>query len=146
MIIPNAPALAVPELREILGLPNERPVGVRDVIAIPWTGTDPMPENPAFLAPIGLPLGDWPEEWLDAPETAPKYLVTLRGPANPYRVAGIWESDPQSWSLDTDNHPRRRAVPVRALAYVASATLAGRTLDIGLTFGWLDPDEQFAFL
>lgn len=146
MMTPNAPQLAVPELREILGLPAERPAGVRDIIAIPRTGTDAIPEEPALLPPVVLALGDWPERWHHAPESGPKYLVALRGLASPYWISGIWEIDTPAWGLDTDARPGHRTVPVTTLAYVASAELAGQMLDTGVTFGWLNPDEQFAFL
>lgn len=146
MTIPNGVALTVAALRTTLGLPPERPAGVRDVLAVPRTGTDAIPEHPASRPSVALALGDWPEAWLYAPETAPRYLVTLRGLASPYQIAGIWETDPLSWGLDLDAHPARRAVPVTGLAYIASATLAGQMLDTGLTFGWINPEEQFAFL
>jgi hypothetical protein len=146
MMTPNAHALAVPELRETLGLSAERPVDVRDIIAVPRTGTGAMLEEPASLPPVALALGDWPEAWLHAPETAPRYLVTLRGLASPYQISGVWDIDSLSWGLDTGARPSFRVVPVTALAYVASAALAGRMLDTGVTFGWLSPEEQFAFL
>lgn len=146
MTTPNGPAVTVTALRQTLGLSPERPDGVRDVIAVPLTATDPVPDDLAAAPRPMLALGDWPDRWLGAPETAPKYLVALRGPVGLYQIAGIWEIDPLSWGLDTEAPPRFRTVPVVAPAYVASAALAGQILDIGLTFGWASPEEQFAFL
>lgn len=146
MTMPDAPPLAVPELRGILGLPAERPLGVRDLIAVPGNGTDAIPGDPALFPPVVLALGDWPERWRDVPESGPEFLVTLRGDTNPYRIADIWKTNPGSWGLDQDADPGHRTVPLLSLAYVTSATLAGRILDTGFTFGWLNPEEQFAFL
>jgi hypothetical protein len=148
MTIPHAGVIPVTALRETLGLSAERPVGVRDVIAIPRFASNTIPEQAAAAGPLAL--GDWPETWRSEPGSGPRYLVTLYGPVNPYEITGIWETDPAAWGQDSGRdsglNPFLRLVPLSAPAYVASVILAGQFLDTGLSFGWTSPEEQFAFL
>jgi hypothetical protein len=143
MTIPNGPMVTVTGLRLALGLPAERPEGTRDVLAIPCAGSEPA-DDATTAGPLAL--GELPEAWRDDPATGPRFLVTLRGLASPYRVAGIWETDPARWGEDSGADPSRRAVPLLAPAYVPAAVLAGRPLESALVFGWLNSEEQYAFL
>jgi hypothetical protein len=143
MTIPNGPAVTIARLRQELGLPAERPVGTRDVLAIPCTGSEPG-EDATTAGPLAL--GDLPEEWRRDPASGPRYLITLRVLPPPYRVAGIWETDPARWGEDSSAPPSRRLVPLLAPAYVPAAVLAGRPIEAGLVFGWLSTEDQYAFL
>lgn len=143
MIAPNGSAVAVPALRQTLGLPPARPDGTRDLLAV-LLGQAEVPGDAITAWPLAL--GSWPEAWRRSPASGPAFLIALRGLARPYRIAGIWETDPARWGRDTAADPARREVPLRAPAYVAAAVLTGRPLEATLTFGWLNPEEQFAFL
>lgn len=143
MTIPNGPVVTVTGLRLALGLPGERPDGTRDVLAIPCAGSEPA-DDATTAGPLAL--GELPEEWRRDPASGPRFLVVLRGLASPYRVAAIWETDPARWGEDSGADPSRRAVPLLAPAYVPAAVLAGRPLESGLVFGWLNSEEQYAFL
>jgi hypothetical protein len=141
--IPRGATVTIARLREELGVPRERPDGVRDVLAIPCADGEPLPDGPAARP---LALGDWPEDWRQNPASGPQYLVALRGLARPWRVAGVWETDPARWGDDAGADPKRRIVPLLAPAYVPSAALTGALLDAPLVFGWIDREEQYAFL
>jgi len=143
MTIQSGPAVSVSGLRLALGLPGERPDGTRDVLAIPCAGSEPA-DDATTAGPLAL--GELPEHWRRDPASGPRFLVVLRGLANPYRVATIWETDPGRWGEDAGASPSRRMVPLLAPAYVPSAVLAGRPLESGLVFGWLNSEEQYAFL
>ena len=143
MTIPNGAVVTVTGLRETLGLPGERPDGVRDVLAIPCHDGQPPPEGSA-AGPLAL--GDLPETWQRDPASGPRFLVALRGLVSPYRIAGIWETDPARWGEDSGADPSRRTVPLLAPAYVPSAVLTRRLLGADLVFGWINPEEQYAFL
>lgn len=144
MPILNGPMITVSTLRETLGRPAERHDGVRDLLAVHRNESGLVPDGTTAAGPLAL--GDWPEAWQADPDCGPRFLIALRGVAVPYWIAGIWETDPARWGEDSGADPSRRAVPVLAPAYVASAVLAGRLLETDLTFGWLNPEEQFAFL
>ncbi|MGH3165073.1 MAG: hypothetical protein ACRDN0_04150 [Trebonia sp.] len=144
MPIPNGPMITVASLRETLGRPAERPDGVRDLLAVPWNESGLVPDGATAAGPLAL--GDWPQMWRADPDCGPRFLIALRGVASPYRIAGIWETNPARWDEDSGADPSRRTVPVLAPAYVASAVLAGRLPEADLTFGWLSPEEQFAFI
>jgi hypothetical protein len=141
--IPNGPTVTIARLRLELGLPAERPSGIRDVLVIPCLGSEPG-DDATTAGPLAL--GDLPEEWRRSPATGPRYLVTVRGLANPWRVAGIWETDPARWGDDADAPPSRRLVPLRGAAYVLAAVLSGRAIEARLTFGWIAITDQYAFL
>ena len=143
MTIANGPVVTIPALRQALGLPAERPDGTRDVLAIPSAGSEPAGEATTARP---LALGELPEEWRRDPASGPRFLVVLRGLASPYRVVAVWEIDPSRWGDDAGAAPSRRAVPLLARAYVASAVLDGRTLQASLVFGWLNAEDQYAFL
>jgi hypothetical protein len=143
MTIPNGPVVTVPVLRETLGLPGVRLDGTRDVLAV-LCGEAALPDDDARAWPLAL--GRWPETWLRMPSIGPRYMVALRGLANPYPIAGIWEVNPARWAREPSPDPSCREVPLRSPVYVAAAALTGRRLETGLTFGWLHPEEQFAFV
>jgi hypothetical protein len=142
MTIPNDRVLTIPVLRQTLGLPPERPDGVRELLAVPRDLGEPIPNRDTWR----LALGDWPEIWHAEPGTGPSYLVMLRGPASPYFIATIEDIEPDLWGSDTDAPPEQRVIPVRGTAYEATAVLAGAQLEMDLTFGWDRREEQYAFL
>lgn len=143
MTIPNGPVVTVSVLRETLGLPGARPDDTRDVLAV-LCGDAELPDDDARAWPLAL--GRWPETWLRVPSIGPRYLIALRGLSSPYLIAGIWAIDPGRWGRDSSPNPSRREVPLHSPAYVAAAALTGRRLEAGLKFGWLHPEEQFAFV
>ena len=144
MNIPDDRVITVAFLREYLGLPAERPDGVRDLLVVPRSSGTPVPA--AEPGAWQLALGDWPEAWRDAPETGPRYLVMLHGTAAPYFVALVEEVDPSGWGEDVDAAPGLREVPVGAVPCELTAWLAGCQLDTDVSFGWPLPEEQFAFM
>ena len=139
----NGHLVTVTAFRLALGLPAERLDGTRDVLAIPCAGSEPA-DDANTTGPLAL--GELPEHWRRDPATGPRFLIVLRGLASPYRVAAIWETDPDRWGDDANADPSRRVVPLLAPAYVPSAVLAGRALESSLVFGWLNSEEQYAFL
>lgn len=144
MNIPNDPVVTVPVLRETLDLPAMRPEETRDVLAVLCGEDGAIPITADTTWPLAL--GRWPETWRRAPALGPRYLISLRGLASPFLITGIWETDPERWGHDSGADPSRRAVPLRSPAYVPAAALTGRRLKTDLTFGWLNPEEQYAFL
>jgi hypothetical protein len=138
---PNEIVVAVPALRESLGLAPERPEGVRDVLA----SLGRAPEGSRSLV-LRLALGDWPEAWRSEPETGPRFLVTLAGRADPYQIDDVYTIDAARWGDDTGADPQERLVPVAQLDREASLRLRGSRLRTGLSFGWPEPEERFAFL
>ncbi|MBV9445881.1 MAG: hypothetical protein JO345_08300 [Streptosporangiaceae bacterium] len=144
MSIPDDRAVTVPALRQTLGLPAERPDGIRDLLAVPRERGAPVPDVSAD--PWRLALGDWPETWRADPRTGPLYLVMLRGFAAPYLIATVEDIDPKRWGTEADADPARCVVPVRGTAFAATAILAGCRLDAEVMFGWEQPEEQYAFL
>jgi hypothetical protein len=140
--MPDDRRITIPALREILDLPRERPDGIRELIAVPRGLGEPVPARDSWR----LALGDWPEIWRTSPDTGPRYLVMLRGPASPYFIATVEDIDPDAWGVDSDSPPDQRVVPVRDTAYEKTAILAGAQLDTDLTFGWNRLEEQYAFL
>jgi hypothetical protein len=141
MTMHNDDALTIPALRRSLGLPAERPDGIRDLLAVPRDLGAPVPPPDSWR----LALGDWPELWRAEPASSPRFLVMLRGAASPYFIATIEDIDPGGWGLDVDADLSRRVVPVRGTAY-AMAVLGGSLLAMDLTFGWDRPEERYAFL
>ncbi|HXL95703.1 MAG TPA: hypothetical protein VN969_42830 [Streptosporangiaceae bacterium] len=144
MTISDNSSVTVAGLREILGLAPERPDGVRDLLAVPRSHGEPVPD--IKTSPWQLALGDWPEAWRAEPGTGPRYLVMLRGLTAPYLIATVEDIDISRWGEDEDADPSRRLVPVRGTAYAAAAVLAGSRLETGVSFGWQHPEEQYAFL
>lgn len=142
MTMPDDRRITIPDLREILDLPRERPDGVRELIAVPRHLGEAIPRRDSWR----LALGDWPEIWRAEPGTGPQYLVMLRGDAGPYFIATVEDIDPEAWGTDPDSPPDQRIVPVRDTAYEKTAILAGAQLDTDLTFGWTRREEQYAFL
>jgi hypothetical protein len=142
MSMPDDRRITIAVLREILGLPRERPDGVRELIAVPRDLGEPVPSRDSWR----LALGDWPEIWRAEPDTGPRYLVMLRGPASPYFIGTVEDIDPDAWGVDSGSPPDQRVVPVRDTAYEKTAILAGAQLDTELTFGWTRREEQYAFL
>jgi hypothetical protein len=144
MTISDDRAVTVAGLREILGLPSERPDGVRDLLAVPREPGTPIPV--AGPGAWQLALGDWPEAWQSEPGTGPGFLVMLHGIASPFFVATVEQIDRARWGEDSGADPDRREVPVTGTAYAATAVVAGCQLDADLVFGWPRPEEQYAFL
>jgi hypothetical protein len=144
MKIPDDYVITVPFLREYLGLPAERPDGVRDLLVVPRPSGTPIPA--AGPGAWQLALGDWPEAWRDAPQTGPRYLVMLHGTTAPYFVAQVDEIDPSRWGEDRNAAPSLREVPVSAAPCEVTAWLAGCRLETDVSFGWQLPEEQFAFI
>lgn len=145
MIIPDSEVVTSTVLREALELPSSPPDTGHDVLAVLCGGDrTPIPLTADMRWPLAL--GRWPETWQQAPALGPKFLVSLRGLAGPYLITGIWETDPDRWGHDSGNDFSQREVPLRSPAYAAAAALAGRYLNLNLAFGWLHPEEQFAFL
>ncbi|MBV9450739.1 MAG: hypothetical protein JO345_33100 [Streptosporangiaceae bacterium] len=143
MSIADDRAVTIPSLRQALGLPAERPDGVRDLLVVPRQPGTPVPaRRPGAWQ---LALGDWPEQWRAAPETGPQFLVMLHGLSAPYFIATVDEVHQGRWGEDSDNPPNRRQVPVVGTAR-GTALLAGCRLDCDLTFGWQLEEEQFAFV
>jgi hypothetical protein len=138
---PNEPVVTVQALRESLGLPPERPDGVRDVLAA-------LSDAPAGSSSLmfRLALGDWPEAWRADPPTGPQFLVTLLGHSDPFQIRDIYAIDATRWGDDTGADPQERLVPVAQLDDAASLRLRGSRLRTGLSFGWPEPEERFAFL
>jgi hypothetical protein len=138
MTIHNDAPYSLRTLRTRLGLPPERPVGVRDLLAVQRGLGSPVPAPDAWR----LALGDWPELWAIEPANGPLFLIMLQGEASPYFIATVEDIDPTRWALDgPDPDPQRRVVPVRGTDR-ATAALAGRRLE-------LDPArsiEKYAFL
>jgi hypothetical protein len=141
--IPAGARVTVAKLREILGVPRMRREYVRDVLAVPCGDGDPLPDGDRARS---LALDDLPEEWQANPDSGPQYLVVLRGLARPWRIAGVWETDPARWGEDAGADPQHRLVPLLTEAYIPSAVLTGALLDAPLVFGWLNREEQYAFL
>jgi hypothetical protein len=135
--------ITVSGLRHILGLPAERPDGVRDLLVVASDRAAPVPDPAA--SPWQLALGLWPEEWQANPQTGPRYLVMLRQLTIGYIIAAIEEIDPARWGAEPHADPRLRTVPVRGPA-PATVELTGCRLDLNATFGWPLREEQYAFL
>jgi hypothetical protein len=135
--------VTVAVLREILGLPASRPDGVCDLLVVPRERGEPVPD--VMLHPWWLALGDWPELWRASPETGPQYLVMLRGLTPPYLIATVEVIDPTGWGAGEDAEPGLRLVPTCGTA-AATAGLAGCRLDSDVAFGWVRPEDQYAFL
>lgn len=142
MTIPDDRIITVPVLRQVLGLPAERPDKVRDLLAVPCGLGDPIPPRDSWR----LALGDWPEIWHQSPGTGPVFLVMLEGAVSPYFVATVEEILPHRWGCDPESSPDRRVIPVRGTAYAATAKLAGCQVRTDLTFGWDHTEERYAFL
>jgi hypothetical protein len=141
MTIPNDRAITIPVLRQALGLPRERPDGVRELLAVRRDLGAPVPPPGSWR----LALGDWPDAWRAEPGTGPVFLVMLRGTTSPYFIAAIEDIQPARWGADTGTDQQYRRVPVRGVA-TATSVLAGCTLHADLTFGWDRAEEQYAFL
>jgi hypothetical protein len=139
--IPDNRVITVPVLREVLGLPAERPDGIRDLLAVARPLSTPIPADSIWL----LALDGWPETWRAEPETGPRFLVMLRGAASPYFIATVEDINPAWWGLGEDSQPGSRSVPVTGTAS-ATSLLAGCELLTDLSFGWQLPEEQYAFL
>jgi hypothetical protein len=139
MNIPEDRVITVAFLREFLGLPPERPDGVRDLLVIPVAG------GTSLSGPWRLALGDWPERWRISSETGPRYLVVLHGLTAPYFIAAISDIDRPQWGDDTAADAQFRAVPVGPLPHASTSWLAGCRVDTDTTFGWPLPQEQYAF-
>jgi hypothetical protein len=128
----NDGAISLAGLRRHLGLPAD---SIGELLIVARGLSDPvLPRDQWRLA-----LGDWPEQWRTAPDTAPRFLVMLRRQV----IATIEDIDPGGWGLD-DAEPAARIVPVRGTAD-ATGVLGGRALVVDLTFGWDEPDERWAF-
>lgn len=141
MTIPDDRIITIPVLRESLGLPRERPGGIRDLLAVPRGPGEPVPRANGWR----LALGDWPEIWKARPEQGPKFLVMLRGERHRFFIGTVEDIDPSGWAADAGRHPARRQVPVRGTTD-ATSELAGCQLQADLFFGWHRAEEQFAFL
>jgi hypothetical protein len=135
-------AYTVPALRLFLGLPAERPDGVRDLLVVPREPGTPIPAAGSWR----LALGDWPDAWRTDPEASPRFLVMLHGLTEPFLIATVEEIDVLRWGEDDVSAPDRRVVPVIGTECQVTATVAGARLDCGVTFGWRNPEEQYAFL
>lgn len=144
MSFPDDRVVTLSVLRQTLGLPAERPDGVRDLLVVPREPGTPIP--PTLPGAWQLALGDWPETWRAEPGTGPRFLVMLHGLASPYFIATAEEINRARWGEDAGGPPDRREVPVTGTAYVATASLAGCRLDCDLSFGWQYTEEQFAFV
>jgi hypothetical protein len=140
MTISDDRAVTVAGLREILGLPPQRPDGVRDLLAVPCEHGRPIP------VAWQLALGDWPEAWQAEPGTGPRYLVSLREYAGRFFIAAVTQVDAARWGEDGGGDPDRREVPVTGTDFGASAVVAGCLLDADISFGWPRPEERYAFL
>jgi hypothetical protein len=144
MTISDDRAVTVSGLREVLGLPPERPDGIRDLLAVPREPGTPVPvPGPGAWQ---LALGDWPEVWRAEPGTGPMFLVMLHGYASPFFVATVEHVDPARWGEDGGADPGHREVPVTGTVFAATAVVAGCQLDADLSFGWQYPEEQYTFL
>jgi len=143
MSIPANRVVTIPALRRFLGLPAERPDGIRDLLIVPSEPGTPVPA--AQPGAWQLALGDWPEAWRAEPDTGPRFLVMLHGLARPYFIATVEVIDIARWGDDAGSSPGRREVPVTGTAYAETASLAGCRLDCDLSFGWPSPEEQYAF-
>lgn len=128
----NGAAISLADLRSHLGLPTDR---IGELLIDARDPGDPVLARDQWR----LALGDWPEQWHAAPDTAPRFLVMLRGQV----IATIEDIDPSGWGHD-DADPAARAVPVRGTA-AATGVLGGRVLVVGFTFGWDEPAERWAF-
>ncbi len=143
-IEPNGSVVTVPALREALGLPKQRPEGVRDLLGVLWE--PPEPVTVAAVAARPLALGDWPEAWRADPASGPQFLIALRDQADPYLIARVFWVDGTRWGDHTGADPQHRQVPVSARTTLAAVRLAGRRVLAGVSFGWPQPEEHFAFL
>jgi hypothetical protein len=141
--VPRGARVTVAQVRAAIGVPPEGAAGIRDVLAIPCTDGDRLPDGDAARP---LALGDLPEDWRDSPAAGPRFLVVLRGTGRPWLIAGVWKTDPTRWAEDTGGDPQRRLVPLLGPAFVPSAALTGALLDAPLSFGWTRPEEKYAFL
>lgn len=133
--------ITVAFLRNALGLAEERPDGVREILAVRRDLGAPVPAWNSWR----LALGDWPESWAADEGTGPRYLVMLRGEASPYFIATVEDINASSWGLD-EAVSGVRVVPVRGTAHQVTAMLAGCRLETDVRFGWQQPEEQYAFL
>jgi hypothetical protein len=131
MTSPNDEAVSLADVRLRLGLPTD---GTGELLLVSRSHGDPIPPPSQWR----LALGDWPEQWRDDPETAPRFLVMLRENV----IATIEDIDPSGWGFD-DANPTARVVPVRATA-AATAEFGGRVLVADVTFGWNEPAERWA--
>lgn len=129
--------LTVPELRAALGLPPERPEGVRDLLVVACEEGTPIPAAGSWR----LALDDWPEAWRAEPSAGPRFLVMLDGPF----IATVETIDVSSWGLDTDGPPQRRVVPVTGTACQVTALVGGAEVSYEMGFGWPFPEERYAF-
>jgi hypothetical protein len=139
--IPDDLIITVAALRQALELPAERPDGVRDLLAVSRPLGTPVPPEGTWL----LALDGWPEVWRAEPGTGPRYLVMLRSRDDLHFVATVEETDPARWGEDGNASPQARSVPVLRTAFRACSVLAGCRLLAG-SFGWPEPEEQYAFL
>ena len=136
MTIHNDAPYSLRALRTRLGLPPERPAGVRDLLAVQRGLGSPVPDA------WRLALGDWPELWAIEPANGPLFMIMLQGEASSYFIATVEDIDPTRWALDgPDPDPQRRVVPVRGTARAAAA-LAGRRLELDSARSI----EKYAFL
>jgi hypothetical protein len=133
--------LTVPELRRALGLPVVRPLSVRDLLVVARETGAPIPPADSWR----LALGDWPDLWRSGPSVAPRFLVMLDGLAAPFFVATIETVDACAWGLDTDASPDCRVVPVTGTECQVTAVVAGAQVECDSSFGWVRPEEQYAF-
>jgi hypothetical protein len=142
MTSPNDALWSRRTLRVHLGLPPQRPDGVRDLLAVQRGLDAPVPAPDAWR----LALGDWPELWAIEPANGPRFLIMLKGTASPYFIATVEDIDPAGWALDGPEADQgRRVVPVHGTAR-ATASLAGHRFVTDLTFGWELDTEKYAFL
>ena len=132
---------SIPELRVVLGLPSVRPPGARDLLVVAREVGTPIPAADSWR----LALDDWPEAWSADPSAAPRLLVMLDGLAAPFFIATIETVDACAWGLDTDAPPDLRVVPVTGTKCQLTAVVAGARVDCESAFGWLRPEEQYAF-
>jgi hypothetical protein len=127
----NDEAVSLPDLRLQLGLP---PSGSGELLLVARRPGDAVPAPGQWR----LALGDWPEQWRNDPESAPRFLVMLRGRV----IATIEDIDRGGWGCD-DAPPDARVVPVRGTA-AATGMFGGRQLSSDITFGWDAPAERWA--
>ena len=132
---------SISELRVVLGLPSVRPPGVRDLLVVAREAGTPIPAADSWL----LALDDWPDTWRTDPSTAPRLLVMLDGLAAPFFIATIEMIDDCAWGRDTGASPDLRVVPVTGTECQLTAVVAGAQVDCESAFGWLRPEEQYAF-
>jgi len=132
---------SIPELRVVLGLPSVRPPGARDLLVVARAAGTPVPAADSWR----LALDDWPDVWRSSPSAAPRLLVMLDGLAAPFFIATIESIDACAWGLDAGAAPDRRVVPVTGTECQLTAVIAGAQVDCEPAFGWLRPEEQYAF-